>query len=179
MINTPSSGPRMRLTASATNLIESMSRPESVSSRIAISGLSIAICRISARFFSPPENPSLMYRGRNESSMCSTSSSSLSIERNSFGAQVSNLKISQLIVLLRHVCAVLRSLRHPRRARHVGPEQPLVHLLLADTWKPRPGGDILNGAVAVPDRKPALAKLDHLGHVAVLSGQASQLADLR
>ena len=32
---------------------------ESVSSRIAMRGLSIAICRISTRFFSPPEKPSL------------------------------------------------------------------------------------------------------------------------
>src|SRR6266571_3623090 len=55
MIRIPSSGPRIRFTASATNLMESISRPESVSSRIAISGFSIAICRISARFFSPPE----------------------------------------------------------------------------------------------------------------------------
>ena len=37
-----------------------MSSPESVSSRIAIRGFNIAICRISTRFFSPPENPSLM-----------------------------------------------------------------------------------------------------------------------
>jgi len=36
-----------------------MSSPESVSSRIAILGESIAIWRISTRFFSPPENPSL------------------------------------------------------------------------------------------------------------------------
>ncbi len=35
-----------------------MSRPESVSSRIANSGSSIAIWSISRRFFSPPENPS-------------------------------------------------------------------------------------------------------------------------
>ena len=71
--------------------MESMSRPESVSSRIAISGLSTAICRISARFFSPPEKPSLMYRDRNESSMCSTSSSSFSSERNSFGVTIFDL----------------------------------------------------------------------------------------
>src|SRR2546428_100686 len=83
MINTPSSGPRMRLTASLTNLMESMSSPESVSSRIAISGFNTAICRISARFFSPPENPSLTYRERKESSMRSTDISSLSSARNS------------------------------------------------------------------------------------------------
>ena len=37
----------------------SMSRPLSVSSRIAISGFRTAIWSISRRFFSPPENPSL------------------------------------------------------------------------------------------------------------------------
>ena len=35
----------------------SMSSPESVSSRIASFGSSTAICRISFRFFSPPEKP--------------------------------------------------------------------------------------------------------------------------
>ena len=43
----------------ATMRSASMSRPESVSSRIARSGSRIAICMISLRFFSPPENPSL------------------------------------------------------------------------------------------------------------------------
>ena len=41
----------------ATSFSESMSRPESVSSRIAISGCRTASWRISLRFFSPPENP--------------------------------------------------------------------------------------------------------------------------
>ena len=45
-------------TPSATTLSASMSSPESVSSRTAMRGFSIAICRISARFFSPPEKPS-------------------------------------------------------------------------------------------------------------------------
>ena len=39
-----------------------MSRPESVSSRMAIFGWSSVICRISWRFFSPPEKPSLRLR---------------------------------------------------------------------------------------------------------------------
>ena len=39
-----------------------MSRPESVSSRIASVGSSSAIWKISLRFFSPPENPSLTAR---------------------------------------------------------------------------------------------------------------------
>src|SRR5262245_43618193 len=46
----------------ATTRSSSMSRPESVSSRIASRGSSTASCRISFRFFSPPENPSLTGR---------------------------------------------------------------------------------------------------------------------
>src|SRR6266566_838726 len=42
----------------------SMSSPESVSSRIASLGSSTASCRISLRFFSPPENPSFTGRVR-------------------------------------------------------------------------------------------------------------------
>ena len=42
-----------------------MSRPESVSSMSANRGSSIAICRISQRFFSPPEKPSLTERDVN------------------------------------------------------------------------------------------------------------------
>jgi hypothetical protein len=39
-----------------------MSRPESVSSRMASVGSSTAIWRISLRFFSPPEKPSFTER---------------------------------------------------------------------------------------------------------------------
>ena len=46
------------LTPWATVFSASMSRPESVSSRNASYGRSIASCRISMRFFSPPEKPS-------------------------------------------------------------------------------------------------------------------------
>ena len=53
------SGPRRRLTPPATIRSASMSRPESVSSRIASLGSSTAIWKISFRFFSPPEKPSL------------------------------------------------------------------------------------------------------------------------
>src|SRR3989338_8612051 len=51
----------------ATVFSASMSRPESVSSRIASAGLRMASCRISSRFFSPPEKPSLTYRFMNAS----------------------------------------------------------------------------------------------------------------
>ena len=43
----------------ATVLMPSMSKPESVSSRIASFGLISINCRISKRFFSPPLKPSL------------------------------------------------------------------------------------------------------------------------
>ena len=49
--------PLRRLTPSATMRSASMSSPESVSSSTANLGLSIAICKISLRFFSPPEKP--------------------------------------------------------------------------------------------------------------------------
>src|SRR6185437_13242546 len=72
-----------RWTPSATVRSASMSSPESVSSRIAMSGWSIAICRISARFFSPPEKPSLRWRDVNERSTSSSSIACCSCVRNS------------------------------------------------------------------------------------------------
>src|SRR6266404_2796694 len=55
----PRLGPRNEFTPCATVLSASMSRPLSVSSRMAYFGSSMASCRISVRFFSPPEKPSL------------------------------------------------------------------------------------------------------------------------
>src|SRR3954462_10639348 len=70
MSRTPTSPvPRTRLTPSETIRSASTSRPESVSSRIAILGLSSRICRISWRFFSPPEKPSLRLRSANAGSI--------------------------------------------------------------------------------------------------------------
>src|SRR2546427_5000789 len=68
MRSIPTSGERMASMPSATTLSASMSRPESVSSRIAKRGWNMCICRISRRFFSPPENPSFTERVMNESS---------------------------------------------------------------------------------------------------------------
>src|SRR5574337_832429 len=51
------SGLRSALTPLATMRRASMSRPESVSSRMASLGSSTAIWKISLRFFSPPEKP--------------------------------------------------------------------------------------------------------------------------
>ena len=56
---------RKRFTPSATIFSASMSRPESVSSRIAMPGSSSSIWAISWRFFSPPEKPSLTERWPN------------------------------------------------------------------------------------------------------------------
>src|SRR6266550_2911066 len=148
MIRMPSSGPRMRFTASATNLIESMSSPESVSSRIAISGFSIAIFRI--------WRPS-------------------TLARRSLISKSANL----LFLLLHHVSAVIVRFSHPGRSSHVGSEKPLIHLLLVDARQPGAGGDVLDGAVAVADRQPAVPKLDHLGHVPVLGGEPGELANSR
>src|SRR6478752_3938993 len=58
-----------RLTPSATTRRASTSRPESVSSRIAIRGLSRVSCRISCRFFSPPEKPSFTERSAKSGSI--------------------------------------------------------------------------------------------------------------
>src|SRR6478736_4447473 len=60
---------RTRLTPSETTRRASTSRPESVSSRIAILGFSSSSCRISWRFFSPPEKPSLTLRSAKDGSM--------------------------------------------------------------------------------------------------------------
>ena len=61
----------------------SMSRPESVSSRMARSGSRTAICMISLRFFSPPENPSLRYLSTNDESIPSRFIQSIVASRSS------------------------------------------------------------------------------------------------
>src|SRR4051795_12289463 len=70
-------------TPSATVRRASMSSPESVSSSTATCGSSIAIWRISARFFSPPENPSLSGREVNDRSTSSRSAACWSFSPNS------------------------------------------------------------------------------------------------
>jgi len=60
-------GERSAFTPRATICSASMSSPESVSSSMASAGSSTAICRISLRFFSPPEKPSFTERYRNSS----------------------------------------------------------------------------------------------------------------
>ena len=68
---------RSALTPSATMLSASMSRPESVSSSTHSVGSSSAICRISERFFSPPEKPTLTGRFSISMSMLSLPALSL------------------------------------------------------------------------------------------------------
>src|SRR3954454_9137957 len=70
MSRTPMSlSSRLRFTPSDTTRRASTSRPESVSSRVAMRGLSRRICRISWRFFSPPEKPSFTLRSANAESI--------------------------------------------------------------------------------------------------------------
>jgi len=67
-----------------------MSSPESVSSRIASFGSRIAIWKISFRFFSPPEKPTLTERFRNDSSMSSSPSFSRASPRKSSASSSSS-----------------------------------------------------------------------------------------
>src|SRR5438445_8416883 len=84
---------------------------------------------------------------------------------------------NSLLPFLDFICAVVRRFTHPRGPGHRRTQQPLVHLLLVHAWQPRAGGDVLDGAVAVADREPAVRQIDHLGHMAVLGGELCQLAD--
>src|SRR5712692_10455433 len=84
---------------------------------------------------------------------------------------------NSLLALLDFICAVGGRLAHPRGPGHRRPQQPLVHLLFVHAVQAGAGGNVLDGAVAVADREPAPSQLDHLGHVAVLSGKLRQLAD--
>src|SRR4051812_11762415 len=91
-------------TPSATVRSASMSRPESVSSSTATSGWSIAICRISARFFSPPEKPSLRWREVNERSTSSSSMACWSLVRNSLTLIGSSLR--PVLIAMRRKLAI-------------------------------------------------------------------------
>src|SRR5437762_496835 len=104
MISVPISGPRSALTPSATIRSASMSRPESVSSSTATSGWSIAIWRISARFFSPPENPSLRWREVNVRSTSSRSTACWRRVRNSLTLIGSSLRL--VLIAMRRKLAI-------------------------------------------------------------------------
>ena len=82
------SGLRSALTPAATIRSASMSRPESVSSKMASAGSRIAIWRISLRFFSPPENPSLTERLMKLGSISTSCIFSLASARKSIGVEL-------------------------------------------------------------------------------------------
>jgi hypothetical protein len=73
-----------------------MSSPESVSSRIASLGSRTAICRISLRFFSPPEKPTLTGRERKLRSISTSSSFSLTSWRKSAASISSNPRCERI-----------------------------------------------------------------------------------
>ena len=83
------SGERSAFTPSDTTRSASMSRPESVSSRISSDGSKSAICRISIRFFSPPEKPTFSGRFSMSKSMRSRLDASRTSFRNA-GAETSS-----------------------------------------------------------------------------------------
>src|SRR5207237_680760 len=95
------SGLRIALTPFATILSASMSRPESVSSRIANFGSSTAICRISFRFFSPPEKPSFTDRFISFSSISSSFSFSRNMRRKSIAYRWSSPRFISISIPLR------------------------------------------------------------------------------
>src|SRR5262245_15555116 len=78
--------PRRALTPEATMRSASMSRPDSVSSSTARRGARTAIWKISLRFFSPPENPSLTERFRSAWSICTSPMRSFTSARNSMAS---------------------------------------------------------------------------------------------
>ena len=63
-----------------------MSNPESVSSKIQISESNRIICKISLRFFSPPENPSLTFRFKNCVDILTNFIFLVTISKNSIGS---------------------------------------------------------------------------------------------
>src|ERR1700704_3741474 len=63
---------------------------------------------------------------------------------------------NSLLALLDFISAVACRLAHPCGSGHRRPQQALVHLLLVQAWEAGAGGHVLDGAVAVADREPAL-----------------------
>src|SRR5436190_5448832 len=130
MIRIPISGPAKRFTPSATVRRASMSSPESVSSRTASSGRSIASWRISIRFFSPPENPSLRYRLENSRGMFISSIAASVCLRKSFSLISASPPASrwELTAIRRYLATVTpgiatgywNAMNRPARARSSG-----------------------------------------------------------
>ena len=111
-----------------------MSRPESVSSSTAIFGFSIAICRISTRFFSPPEKPSFRYLDASSRGTLSSSIAASRFVRNSgIGTGSSSPPLAALrfaLIALRRklvtvtpgiACGYWKARKRPRCARSSAP----------------------------------------------------------
>ena len=141
-----------------------MSRPESVSSRIASRGSRSAICSISLRFFSPPENPSLTLRSRNSGFISSSFIFSRTKSSNSSGSS------SSLAALRLHrVVGETQELavgdagnldRVLEREEHAG-ARPLLGLLVeqvAALIADFAGGDDVSGMPGQHFRERALAR---------------------
>src|SRR6266478_9771440 len=71
-------------------------------------------------------------------------------------SRISKSAANPLTPFLDFICAVVRRLAHPGGPGHRRTQEPLIHLLLVHTRQPCAGGDILDGAVAVADREPAV-----------------------
>src|SRR5688572_16180942 len=118
------------LTPCETVLSASMSRPESVSSRTARLGCWSASWRISMRFFSPPEKPSLMYRLENSFGTCVRSIAASTVLRKSFSEIGCSPRASRwAFMTIRRYLAVVtpgiatgywKAMNRPARARSSG-----------------------------------------------------------
>src|SRR5207249_782833 len=65
---------------------------------------------------------------------------------------------------------------NPGRALHLGPQQAPVEVELVLAGVAGSRGDVLDRTVAVPELQTTVRPLGHLGHVALLVGETSQLA---
>src|SRR3954454_22968887 len=131
MISTPMSLSRATvLTPLATTFSASMSRPESVSSSTAKRGCWSASWRISMRFFSPPEKPSLRYRELNSLGTLVSSIAASTVLRNSLRLISGSPRASRwaFITIRRYFVTVTpgiatgywKAMKRPRRARSSG-----------------------------------------------------------
>src|SRR5918999_2594850 len=118
------------LTPAATVLSASMSRPESVSSSTASRGASSASWRISMRFFSPPEKPSLRYRLENSFGTLVSSIAASTVLRKSLSEMGCSPRTSRwAFMTMRRYLAVVtpgiatgywKAMNRPARARSSG-----------------------------------------------------------
>src|SRR3954452_11620322 len=131
MISTPMSLSRATvLTPLATTFSASMSRPESVSSSTARRGCWSASWRISMRFFSPPEKPSLRYRELNSLGTLVSSIAASTVLRKSLRLISGSSRASRwaFITMRRYLVTVTpgiatgywKAMKRPARARSSG-----------------------------------------------------------